>query len=687
MRSHAAGSAEPASLPQGLLHALSKVARRVRLQRALEDGCRLAIAGLGIAAIGVCLHKTAHADAARLCFAVAFTAPVLGVLIGALRRLPALLPARLLDRVGRTPDLIASAWSFALLPAGERTAFMDACLSRAAQQAERVTAAAAFPLHAPRGWRAAVLLSLALAALFALQLKQAPVVIARPIPKPRLLHEEDLSAVAAELSALRAVPGDDPALRNSMDELNKLLEALHDGELDRLDALRELRAMEERIALEQSAKDDSALREALRGLGEAIGQDSLAKDLAAALAQADAEKARSEAEKLAALFAEQPPAKADAKQLQRALERGSKPKTDPAAEQERKRAKDELDRLLKKKQEQKEPLNERDQRLLDRKQRELDKLEREQQQREQAQRQLDQLQRELGQSGSALGQNQAQGASQHMQQGARELERMAQQQLSKEQREQLKQTLQQLRELISKQRQQQQQGQGGQQQQQQQAQNGQGQGQGQGQGKTQKLDLTRFGKLARGQQGAQPGQQGQQGQQGKDGQGQGQNGQRGMMLKPGGNGDGEPQALLEGDGDGDGKQRLQLQDGTVQGSSSAGQGGRPQQQAPTALDSKRVDTRVQGELGEGPSRSQVIREAGQHGFASRDYEKVHADYSRHAEAVLERDRVPGGYRFYVRRYFQLIRPRDEAPPRSAGAIPPTAPPRSAGAVSPQETHD
>jgi hypothetical protein len=71
----------------------------------------------------------------------------------------------------------------------------------------------------------------------------------------------------------------------------------------------------------------------------------------------------------------------------------------------------------------------------------------------------------------------------------------------------------------------------------------------------------------------------------------------------------------------------------------------------------------------------VIREAGQHGFASRDYEKVHADYSRHAEAVLERDQVPGGYRFYVRRYFQLIRPRDEAPPRGAGAVPP------------QEAHD
>ena len=31
----------------------------------------------------------------------------------------------------------------------------------------------------------------------------------------------------------------------------------------------------------------------------------------------------------------------------------------------------------------------------------------------------------------------------------------------------------------------------------------------------------------------------------------------------------------------------------------------------------------------------------------------------HLDAVLERDHVPPGYRFYVRRYFQLIRPREE----------------------------
>ena len=61
---------------------------------------------------------------------------------------------------------------------------------------------------------------------------------------------------------------------------------------------------------------------------------------------------------------------------------------------------------------------------------------------------------------------------------------------------------------------------------------------------------------------------------------------------------------------------------------------------------------------EGPSRSEVILGAAERGFVGRGYQRVHTDYSEHAEEVLERDEVPPGYRFYVRRYFQLIRPRE-----------------------------
>ncbi len=82
---------------------------------------------------------------------------------------------------------------------------------------------------------------------------------------------------------------------------------------------------------------------------------------------------------------------------------------------------------------------------------------------------------------------------------------------------------------------------------------------------------------------------------------------------------------------------------------------------PTRLNTQRRNTRVEGEhSGDGPSRSEVILGAANRGFVGEGYRQVYTDYEDHAEEVLERDEVPPGYRFYVRRYFQLIRPREGA---------------------------
>jgi hypothetical protein len=71
------------------------------------------------------------------------------------------------------------------------------------------------------------------------------------------------------------------------------------------------------------------------------------------------------------------------------------------------------------------------------------------------------------------------------------------------------------------------------------------------------------------------------------------------------------------------------------------------------------DTQVQGsDTGQGGTRSQVILGAAQRGFASSGYKKVYTEYHQVAEESLAKDDIPGGYRFYVKRYFQLIRPRD-----------------------------
>ena len=85
------------------------------------------------------------------------------------------------------------------------------------------------------------------------------------------------------------------------------------------------------------------------------------------------------------------------------------------------------------------------------------------------------------------------------------------------------------------------------------------------------------------------------------------------------------------------------------------------------------DTQVQGnDTGQGGSRSEVILGAAERGFASKGYTKVYREYHTVAEEALNKDEIPGGYRFYVRRYFQLIRPRD-GQPGNAPAPPPPAP--------------
>ena len=78
----------------------------------------------------------------------------------------------------------------------------------------------------------------------------------------------------------------------------------------------------------------------------------------------------------------------------------------------------------------------------------------------------------------------------------------------------------------------------------------------------------------------------------------------------------------------------------------------------TSMDSKRKKKKMTGRKGAGPSRSKVIRSASEKGFATREYKEVYGDYSSVVEEVMKREDVPPGYRYYVKRYFELIKPRD-----------------------------
>ena len=63
------------------------------------------------------------------------------------------------------------------------------------------------------------------------------------------------------------------------------------------------------------------------------------------------------------------------------------------------------------------------------------------------------------------------------------------------------------------------------------------------------------------------------------------------------------------------------------------------------------------DTGEGSASAQVIAGAADEGFVAPAYENLYRDYKLVAEEVIGRDDIPPGYRLYVRRYFELIRPR------------------------------
>ncbi len=116
-------------------------------------------------------------------------------------------------------------------------------------------------------------------------------------------------------------------------------------------------------------------------------------------------------------------------------------------------------------------------------------------------------------------------------------------------------------------------------------------------------------------------------------------------------GAGDDQASGE-EGDADGEQR----------GDAASQGG-PERELDTEAASPDEFDHIREELsgqdsGEGPSRSEIIRSASEDGFATTDYRDVFVDYEDIAQEVMEREEVPDGYRYYIQRYFQLIRPQD-----------------------------
>jgi hypothetical protein len=548
-----------------------------------------------------------------------------------------------LDRFHQLKDRITNALAFAALPAAERSPLMEAAIDDALAMTAELSPSRAAPLRRPRDLPVMAAL---VAGVVVIALLEVPVT--RVIP-PVSHHVDAIAITDDDAELFRRISDDlqtqstDPAAAAGARRFNQLVEDLAERRLDRREVFRRLDELD-RSLKDASSIDAAALDEALDGVAKELSKSALARPVAQALAEkrlADAEQAMKDlAKKIES--AKKDVDKSKLEQLRQSLQKASETVHAKTAEHEtaKKDLAERRKRLLQKKQ--KEGLSKTEQQELDRTERQLERLDREKAREGEQQKAMSDLDKDLSKAAQDLMKDLGMG-SKDLQKGAEDINRAAGQKMSEQQKEELKRRIEELRQLLR--------------------QEGQS-------GRDRIKRMMAFGNQARGNQGQGQG-QGQQGQ-GQQGQGQGQQGQ-GQGQGQGKNG--KPQLTIgQGSGEGQGQGIALGQTGVAPGAGqpgdSPGGGGGDKESWGTGHDpnirgdashlkGQTEDVSAAGaDTGQGAASSQVIYGAAERGFVGRGYKKVFTDYQTVAEESLAKDDIPPGYRFYVRRYFQLIRPRD-----------------------------
>jgi hypothetical protein len=556
---------------------------------------------------------------------------VVGVGRALFRERPAWRASLALDEFHGLQDRVTTALAFSEVPEAERTPLMQAAIEDGVALGRQLDPRRAVPIRVPRETAVALLLALGLCGLSVLEVGRERQLPLPPSFEPMVMSADDIELfrdVAKELQA----KNDDPNALVAVRRFNQLVEDIAEHRLDRHEVFQRMgdleRDLKDNVDLDQDARD-----EGLKGLARELEKSGLTKPAAAALDEkrlADAEKAlRDLAEKLKRK--EGKPNTAELEKLRQALEKASRTSEERLKniEERRRELEEEHKSLLKKKNEKQDAGANTDPKLADNERR-LEHLDREKSRADRSQKQMSELDKQLAQAARDVMKDSGQSAE-DLQQGAQDINRMAKQEASEEQKKELLRKLQEMRELMR------QQGKGG---------------------KDQMQRLQKFGQRARGQgeghgSGEEPGGS-QNGGQNKNGPLRFGNGSGGpsvdIPVPQTVRGEGQP-----GAGDKPGG-------GTEPGSGKQAGTGHDQNLAGAAtndLKSKTVDVTAAGaDTGQGTASSQVIYGAAERGFVGRGYKQVFTDYQTVAEQALSQDEIPSGYRFYVRRYFQLIRPRD-----------------------------
>jgi hypothetical protein len=551
---------------------------------------------------------------------------VLGVARTLFRERPAWRASLALDEFHGLRDRVTTALAFSEVPEVERTPLMQAAIEDGVALAPQLDPRRAVPVRIPRETALALALVIGLCALSALEVRHERQLPAPSAFEPMVMSADDIELfrdVGKELQA----KNDDPNALVAVRRFNQLVEDIAEHRLDRHEVFQRMgdleRDLKDNVDLDQEARD-----EGLKGLARELEKSGLTKPAASALDEkrlADAEKALRElAEKLKR---KDKPNAAELEKLRQALEKASRSNEERLKniEERRRELEEEHKSLLKKKSQVPDAGANQDTKQADN-QRRLEHLDREKSRAERSQKQMSELDKQLAQAAQDLMKDAGQSAE-DLQQGAQDINRMAKQETSEEQKKELLRKLQEMRELMRQ----------------------------QGKGGKDQLDrLQKFGQRARGQS--------------SPGEGQGEEQPGGGQKKDGplrlGNGSGGPSIEIpmaqSGHGESQGSSD-KSPGGSEPGSGQrAGTGHDPNLSgAATDLKGKTVDVTAAGaDTGQGTASSQVIYGAAERGFVGHGYKQVFTDYQTVAEQALSQDEIPSGYRFYVRRYFQLIRPRE-----------------------------
>ena len=538
-----------------------------------------------------------------------------------------------LDRFHDTGGRIANALAFARLPAAERTPLMILAIEDALTVVARLEPAREVKIPLPSEAPLVLSMLLGVVALALFEVRTVRPLPPVPAPKPLLMSADDVAFFRGAGDEL-AHASHDATQQAAVARYNRLVEDIAEHRVDEHEVFRRLADIETELG-EHLEADREALADGLQGVARELEKSPLSRKTAEALADKrldDAEKALRElAEKLKSK--KNPPTTAELERLRSALQQASEQTHArlEAIEQRRRELNEQRESLLKKKSD--PAANAANQKKLEDNKRQLEHLDRQKSRAEKSKEQMSELDRELSKAAQELQQalnerqkSAGEQASDELEQSAEDVHRMGQKQLDDAQKRELLQRLKEMREVLR------QQGQGGDQ---------------------RKARMERFGQSARGQK---PGGSGQDGQ-----PGQSKPGSVELRLGRGGGGIEIPGASTTTQG---APSQSPNQDSSGDGPSQPGQGYGNGHDPNLTGDRSHVagqthDVSAAGiDSGEGTASAEVIYGAAQRGFVGKGYKDVFTEYQSVAEQVIDKDEIPPGYRFYVRRYFQLIRPRE-----------------------------